>query len=93
MVEREWSLTGYIPSMEEYLETGMISIAAHTIALPATSLLSQTETLEPSEYPNITILLMALCRLANDIQSYQVMIQDKILHLLRYINYIINVIH
>ncbi|KAI3456292.1 hypothetical protein Pfo_012955 [Paulownia fortunei] len=74
MVERTWSLTGYLPSMDEYLETGMISTAAHTIALPATSFLSRSspnETLKPFAYHNITKLLMAIARLVNDTQSYQ----------------------
>ncbi|KAK6149889.1 hypothetical protein DH2020_017414 [Rehmannia glutinosa] len=75
MVERIWSQTGYLPSMDEYLATGMTSIAAHTIALPATSFLSQSSTngtFKPdSEYHNITKLLMAITRLVNDTQSYQ----------------------
>ncbi|PIN19742.1 Alpha-farnesene synthase [Handroanthus impetiginosus] len=71
MVERRWSLTGYLPSMDEYLETGMRSIAAHTVTLPATSFLTQEHTLNPFEYSNITKLLMTITRLANDTQSYQ----------------------
>ncbi|CAA0817905.1 (E-E)-geranyllinalool synthase, partial [Striga hermonthica] len=75
MVERRWSLTGYKPSMDEYLLTGMISIAAHTIALPATNFLTQNST-NGSPDPNpkyhvITKLLMSLSRLANDTQSYE----------------------
>ncbi|KAL3623418.1 hypothetical protein CASFOL_032234 [Castilleja foliolosa] len=67
MVERTWSSTGYVPSMDEYLATGMTSIAAHTIALPTTNFLT-----EPScEYRNITKLLMAITRLVNDTQSYK----------------------
>ncbi|KAG8385580.1 hypothetical protein BUALT_Bualt03G0060000 [Buddleja alternifolia] len=73
MVERRWSLTGYIPSMDEYLQTGTISIAAHTMALPATTFFFQNETEKPNvlEYHNITKLLMETARLANDTQSYQ----------------------
>ncbi|KAK4485206.1 hypothetical protein RD792_007833 [Penstemon davidsonii] len=74
MVEKTWSMTGYVPSMDEYLETGMISIAAHTVTLPATSFLSQSSkngTLEPFEYHHITKLLMIIARLLNDTQSYQ----------------------
>ncbi|KAG8385582.1 hypothetical protein BUALT_Bualt03G0060200 [Buddleja alternifolia] len=73
VVERRWSLTGYIPSMDEYLQIGTISIAAHTIALPATTFFVQNETEKPHilKYHNITKLLMETARLANDTQSYQ----------------------
>nr|QIQ55998.1 putative terpene synthase 7 [Eremophila drummondii] len=75
MVERRWSLAGYIPSMDAYLQTGMISIAAHTIVLPAASFLNPSsagETLiKPVELHNITKLLMVITRLVNDTQSYQ----------------------
>nr|QEV81852.1 terpene synthase 13 [Prunella vulgaris] len=74
MVERRWSITGHRPTMEEYFEMGMTSIAAHTIALPATTFLNQNQT--PSEYQNITKLLMAITRLANDTQSYQKEVED-----------------
>ncbi|KAL3820530.1 hypothetical protein ACJIZ3_006435 [Penstemon smallii] len=79
MVEKTWSVSGYVPSMDEYLETGMVSIAAHTIALPATSFLSQSSkngTLKPFEYHYITKLLMIIARLLNDTQSYQKELAD-----------------
>lgn len=74
MTERAWSDTGYLPSMEEYLDTGMVSIAAHTLVLPASRFLSQklpVEGFKPDQYRNITKLLMASTRLVNDTQSYQ----------------------
>ncbi|XP_058202818.1 (E,E)-geranyllinalool synthase-like [Rhododendron vialii] len=74
LVETTWSNNGYIPSMEEYLETGMISIANHTIVLPASCFLNlnlPNHKLKPSQYEPITKLLMASSRLLNDIQSYQ----------------------
>ncbi|CAI9756495.1 unnamed protein product [Fraxinus pennsylvanica] len=74
MVEKTWSHKGYIPSANEYLETGMISIAAHTITLPASCFLNPgltSERLKPAEYENITKLLMARTRLLNDVQSYE----------------------
>ncbi|XP_027160313.1 S-linalool synthase-like [Coffea eugenioides] len=74
MTERTWSDTGYLPSMEEYLETGMVSIAAHTLVLPASRFLSQklpVEEFKPGKYRDITKLLMASTRLVNDTQSYQ----------------------
>lgn len=74
MVERTWSDSGYLPSMDEYLKTGMISIAAHTLILPAFFLLSPTspyQKLKPAEYAKITKLVMTSSRLLNDTQSYQ----------------------
>ncbi|KAG6419087.1 hypothetical protein SASPL_121296 [Salvia splendens] len=75
MVERRWSLTGYTPCMDEYLETGMLSIAAHTIALPATPNFFNPNA-NPLQYQNITKLLMAIARLSNDMQSYQKEVVD-----------------
>ncbi|XP_057764549.1 S-linalool synthase [Salvia miltiorrhiza] len=74
MVERRWSLTGYRPAMDEYMQTGMASIAAHTIVLPATHFLNPNPT--TFQYQNITKLLMAIARLTNDIQSYQKEVVD-----------------
>ncbi|CAI9783841.1 unnamed protein product [Fraxinus pennsylvanica] len=74
MVEKTWSHSGYIPSVDEYLQTGMISISAHALTLPASCLLNPgipNEKLKPAEYENITKLLMAITRLLNDTQSYQ----------------------
>ncbi|KAA8515303.1 hypothetical protein F0562_018467 [Nyssa sinensis] len=74
MTESTWSNNGYIPSKDEYLETGMTSIAIHTITLPASCFLSPSlpvDKLSPAQYETITKLLMASTRLLNDIQSYQ----------------------
>lgn len=74
--EAKWSKKGYIPSMEEYLRNGMISIAAHTIVLPTLCLMESCfpqHKLKPGNYDNITTLLMTVTRLLNDLQSYQVM--------------------
>ncbi|XP_058202805.1 (E,E)-geranyllinalool synthase-like [Rhododendron vialii] len=74
LVETTWSNNGYIPSMGEYLETGMISIASHTIVLPASCFLNPNlpnHKLKPSQYEPITKSLMTSSRLLNDIQSYQ----------------------
>ncbi|XP_060189855.1 (E,E)-geranyllinalool synthase-like isoform X2 [Lycium barbarum] len=76
MMESLWSRTSNLPSMDEYLKVGMISIGAHILVLHATSLGCPTvpsENLGPinGHYENITKLLMATTRLLNDIQSYQ----------------------
>ncbi|XP_073057547.1 LOW QUALITY PROTEIN: S-linalool synthase [Primulina eburnea] len=74
MVEKTWSLMGYVASMDEYLENATISVAIHTIALPTTSSflkLSSSNGTQNLEYHEITKLLMAIARLLNDSQSYQ----------------------
>lgn len=76
MMESLWSRTSNLPSMNKYLEVGMISIGAHILVLHAASLGCPTlpsEMLGPinGHYENITKLLMATTRLLNDIQSYQ----------------------
>ncbi|KAG8381989.1 hypothetical protein BUALT_Bualt05G0029800 [Buddleja alternifolia] len=69
MVEKNWSQTGYIPSMDEYLQIGTTSVGAHDIVL--SPMICQIETQNLVEYQNITKLLMSIARLANDTQSYQ----------------------
>ncbi|KAG7962216.1 hypothetical protein I3843_09G054400 [Carya illinoinensis] len=72
--ESMWSKTGCIPSVDEYLETGMTSIAAHTLVLPASCFLDPSfpnSKLRAPQYANITNLLMIIARLLNDTQSYQ----------------------
>ncbi|XP_059283880.1 (E,E)-geranyllinalool synthase [Lycium ferocissimum] len=76
MMESMWSRTSNLPSMDEYLKVGMISIGAHILVLHAASLACPTvpsEKLGPinGHYENITKLLMATTRFLNDIQSYQ----------------------
>ncbi|KAB1221921.1 (E,E)-geranyllinalool synthase [Morella rubra] len=65
------SKLGRIPSLDEYLETGMTSIAAHTLVLSASCLLNPSSELRPVQYESITTLLMVISRLLNDTQSYQ----------------------
>lgn len=70
-----WGRTGYTPSADEYLDVGMTSIAAHTIALPSSCFLNQKMPDHKIIHPHdetITKLLMVNARLLNDIQSYQV---------------------
>ncbi|XP_059660704.1 (E,E)-geranyllinalool synthase-like [Cornus florida] len=73
-IESTWSKSGYIPSIDEYLETGMISIATHTMVLLASCFMSPSlphKLLKPAQYEPVTKLLMVASRLLNDIQSYQ----------------------
>lgn len=77
LTEATWSKTGEIPSMESYLETGKISIAAHILPLHSSCFmnnpsLNSHQKFNPCQYEEITQLLMTTCRLLNDIQSYEV---------------------
>ncbi|KAJ0265824.1 (E,E)-geranyllinalool synthase [Hirschfeldia incana] len=72
--EAVWSKKGHMPSMEEYLHSGMISIAAHTMALSVSCLMEPCfpqHKLNPGKYDTLTTLLMIIPRLLNDLQSYQ----------------------
>ncbi|XP_019085664.1 PREDICTED: (E,E)-geranyllinalool synthase-like, partial [Camelina sativa] len=72
--EAEWSKKGHTPPMEEYIRNGMISIAAHTVALSMSYLIEPSfpqDKLKPGNYDYMTTLLMIIPRLLNDLQSYQ----------------------
>ncbi|KAK8297233.1 hypothetical protein V6Z12_D05G175800 [Gossypium hirsutum] len=72
--EAKWSMGGFVPSMEEYLGNGAVSIALHTIVLPASYLLNPSLAdykIRAGEYQTVTKLAMLIPRLLNDIQSYQ----------------------
>ncbi|XP_047323854.1 (E,E)-geranyllinalool synthase-like [Impatiens glandulifera] len=74
MKEATWSKMGYVPSMDEYLETGTISFAMNTMILPGACFLTPgypSNMLDPSNYEHITNLLMGATRLLNDVQGYQ----------------------
>ncbi|KAK2644140.1 hypothetical protein Ddye_019335 [Dipteronia dyeriana] len=74
LTESKICKSGSIPSMDEYLETGMISIATHTLVLIGSCFLNPSlpiHKLRPPQYETITKLLMLLTRLLNDTQSYQ----------------------
>ncbi|XP_058073237.1 (E,E)-geranyllinalool synthase-like isoform X1 [Magnolia sinica] len=72
--EAKWSRMRIAPSIDEYIQTGMISVAAHTILLPAIYLMSPRLSkclIRQSDTQIITKLLMVITRLLNDMQSYQ----------------------
>ncbi|XP_027348360.1 (E,E)-geranyllinalool synthase-like [Abrus precatorius] len=85
LMEEKWKENGHTPSTDDYLNIGMISIAAHTIVLPASCFLKPAlpyEKLKPDQYETITKLLMVICRLLNDIQSYEKEIEEGKLNFL-----------
>ncbi|XP_044495339.1 (E,E)-geranyllinalool synthase-like [Mangifera indica] len=74
LTEAKWSRTGWIPSVNEYLATGMISVGSHTLTLIASCLLSPclpSYKLRPPRYETLTKLLMVISRLLNDMQGYE----------------------
>ncbi|GKA76902.1 geranyllinalool synthase [Tanacetum coccineum] len=74
LTETTWGKSGYIPSMDEYLETGMISIATHILVLTSSCFLNPClpkSKVKPQKYESVTESLMATARLLNDIQSYK----------------------
>ncbi|KAJ4703420.1 Terpene synthase [Melia azedarach] len=79
LTEAKWSRSRSIPSMDEYVETGMTSIATHTLVLIASCFLNPSipnYKLRPAQYETVTKLLMFISRLLNDTQSYQKEIED-----------------
>nr|XP_043610705.1 (E,E)-geranyllinalool synthase [Erigeron canadensis] len=74
LTETRWGRSGYIPSMDEYLQTGMISIATHILVLKSSCFMNPSipkNKVKPQKYESITQALMATTRLLNDIQSYE----------------------
>ncbi|ONK75295.1 uncharacterized protein A4U43_C03F15370 [Asparagus officinalis] len=71
--EAMWSKSKYVPSIQEYLEVGMVSIAVKTMILSASFLMSPNYLLYFTKYGHsaITTMLMISCRLLNDTRSYQ----------------------
>ncbi|RYR50493.1 hypothetical protein Ahy_A07g037109 [Arachis hypogaea] len=74
-VEAKWYYSGYIPTLEEYLENGWRSSGSHVIFLhayftiPNVLKMEQLDSLK--EYPNIFRLASIFCRLVNDLGTYK----------------------
>ncbi|KAF8031270.1 hypothetical protein BT93_D0463 [Corymbia citriodora subsp. variegata] len=74
LIEARWSRSGGAPPMQEYLDVGMTSVAAHVLVLPSTCLASPTMPLHQlwsNPYQPLTKLLMVTSRLLNDLHGYQ----------------------
>ncbi|KHN07295.1 S-linalool synthase [Glycine soja] len=76
LTEVKWNKKGQqAPSIDDYQKNGMISIATHTMILPASCFLSPSlsyENLRTARYETITKLLMVICGLLNDTQTHKV---------------------
>ncbi|KAK7362896.1 hypothetical protein VNO77_05021 [Canavalia gladiata] len=85
LMEAKWKEDGQTPSIDEYIKIGMISIATHTLVLPASCFVKPAlpyDKLKPPQYETITKQLMITCRLLNDIQSYEKEIEEGKLNFL-----------
>ncbi|KAL5579370.1 hypothetical protein UlMin_011812, partial [Ulmus minor] len=74
LIEATWIKTDHTPSMDEYIQVGIISVGVHNMVLPALCFLSPSfpsSKLRPVQYESITELLMIFARLLNDTQSYE----------------------
>ncbi|KAJ7968503.1 Terpene synthase [Quillaja saponaria] len=74
LIEAKWSRMKIRPSIDDYIKTGMTSVATHTLVLPASCFVKPSlpiEKLRPKQYETVTKLLMVIARLLNDMQSYQ----------------------
>ncbi|KAI3829313.1 hypothetical protein L1987_03433 [Smallanthus sonchifolius] len=84
LTETTWGRSGYIPSVDEYLQTSMVSIATHILVLTSSCFLNPSlpeNKVKPQKYEKITQALMATTRLLNDIQSYQKEQEEGIMNL------------
>lgn len=80
--EAKWCLTGYTPTMEEYMENALISISAHVIL--SHSFFSVTNPIEKEaiqcleKYPDIVRWSATILRLADDLATSSVRMQQAI---------------
>lgn len=75
MIEAEWRMTKYVPTMEEYMKNALVTAALGPIVL--TSLYFVGEELlgcvaRDEEYNELFRLMSICCRLLNDSQSLEV---------------------
>eukprot|EP00253_Pinus_taeda_P006279 PITA_06279 len=76
--EAEWLASQYVPSLEEYIKNGIISIGQRTLLVSGVLLMKgqilSREALEQLDYPGRRVLTELNCiitRLADDIQTYK----------------------
>ncbi|XP_038979089.1 (E,E)-geranyllinalool synthase-like [Phoenix dactylifera] len=71
--ESEWSRSRHAPSIDEYLQVGMISVAVQAMFLPSCYLASpkHPQNTRGTRYSKTTKLLMLSTRLLNDMESYE----------------------
>nr|WKC16864.1 terpene synthase 3 [Freesia hybrid cultivar] len=71
LVEAKWHYSGYVPTIQEYLDNGWISVSGHVVLLHAFFLSRQCITKEMVQcletYPNFVRSSSTICRLSNDL--------------------------
>ncbi|XP_021289701.1 (-)-alpha-terpineol synthase-like [Herrania umbratica] len=72
LLEAKWYYSGYTPTLQEYIDNALISIALHVVLSHAYVLtnLKTEESLESfKEYSNIIYYSSMICRLVNDLET------------------------
>ncbi|KAJ7965054.1 Pinene synthase [Quillaja saponaria] len=74
LIEAKWYHTGYIPTLQEYIDNGYISVAAPIALLHSYFFVANPITGEAlgylEEYPNIIRSSSIICRLSNDLRPF-----------------------
>nr|AMT81306.1 linalool synthase [Lilium sp. BT-2016] len=78
LMESTWNQNKYVPTIEQYLDVGMVSIGIQAVVFPSCFLMCPTflDFSTNTRYNTITKTLMIIARLLNDIQSYQREVED-----------------
>jgi ent-kaurene synthase len=75
MIEAEWRIDQYVPTIEEYTKIAAVSISSGPVVLPALYLVGQKLskwTVKDQEYSELLRLTATCSRLLNDIQGLEV---------------------
>uniref|UniRef100_A0ACD5UV13 Uncharacterized protein n=2 Tax=Avena sativa TaxID=4498 RepID=A0ACD5UV13_AVESA len=79
MIEVEWRESGYVPTPEEYMENAVVTFALGPIVLPALYFVGpkiMESAITDAEYIELFRLMSTCGRLLNDVQTYEVYINN-----------------
>ena len=74
ITDADWRMRQYVPTVEEYMETAIVSFTLAPILLPASYFVGQTllaSVVNGQEYNELFRLMGTCCRLLNDIQGFE----------------------
>lgn len=75
MTEVEWRTSGYVPTLDEYIENAVVTFALGPIVLPALYFvgpkITESMVIDP-KYSELFRLMSTCGRLLNDVQTYEV---------------------
>jgi len=74
MIEADWRMRQYVPTIEEYMENAVVSFTLAPILLPASYFVRQTLlgcVVDGQEYNELFRLMGTCCRLLNDIKGFE----------------------